>query len=171
MKHIKVIGTIAAIILSLVTTAVASYIVGSNAGQQAGYAQGNQEGHAQGYAQGEESGRNEQLETIAADPHKLVIPDFTGLNASEAGSGESADRYLKINSLGSTMPIRFKTPDGSALDDSNIKNYKVVDQDPKPGTIVDITYASSGGKEYESIITSMGISQITLVVEKVSEES
>ena len=165
MKNIKVIGAIVAIILALAGTGIASYVVGGNAGREEGYAQGMEEGHEQGYAQGMEAGKKEQLKTLDADPNKLVIPDFIGMNASEVGDGESTDRYLKINSLGNSMPIRFRTPDGSALDDGNINNYKVADQDPEPDTIVGITYA------YQGIISSMSISQITLTLEKVSEES
>ena len=122
-----------------------------------------------GYKVGLEQGKHEQLASIKGDMHKGVIPSFVGQNSNQVGywSFEGQMR-VEINSA-VNLRVKFVTPNGEEVTHDNAKNYKVVSQEPKAGTVFDVTYEKDeSGKEYEGLVRSTGIQEVVLNVEKIT---
>lgn len=136
-------------------------------GSQAGYSSGNKSGYAKGFAEGEKK----QIASLKSDRHKGVVPDFVGQNVSQVGESSSdGDFYITVVNGVIQVPLKFKSPSGEAITQENAKNYKVVSQDPKANTLFDITYLKDeNNKEYENLVQTMGIQNLTLTVEKISK--
>lgn len=121
------------------------------------------------YDEGVKVGKAEQIESIKGDRYKCIVGDLVGLNADQAGYwtlGE--DRRIHINTSTASLPLLFKTPSGEAITENNIKDYKVVSQEPKANTVFDITYEKySDGEEADSTLATSGVQNVTLTLEKV----
>ena len=123
------------------------------------------------YEEGVKVGKAEQIESIKGDRYKGIVGDLVGLNADQAGYwtlGE--DRRIHINTSTASLPLLFKTPSGEAVTEDNIKDYKVVSQEPKANTVFDITYEKySDGEEADSTLATSGVQNVTLTLEKVKQ--
>lgn len=75
---------------------------------------------------------------------------------------------IYINTSDASLPLLFKTPNGEAITEDNIQDYKVVSQEPKANTVFDITYkVKSDGEEFDSSIATSGVQNVILTLEKV----
>ena len=122
------------------------------------------------YGEGVKAGKAEQLEVIKSDIYKGVVPDLIGQNASQVGYwlyGDE-DSRIHINDPWVSLPISYKAPDGELINKETAKNYKVVSQEPKAGTVFDVVYEkSSDGSEDTTSVASRGVEGITLTLQKI----
>lgn len=96
------------------------------------------------------------------------VKDYTGRNASTAGSlrlsGQYMDDYGDAN-----VPIVHITKDGEAITEENIKNYKVVSQEPAPGTKINITFEKDENGKETDLVEDFSPNEIVLHLEKVKK--
>ena len=122
------------------------------------------------YDEGVKVGKSEQLEVIKSDIHKGVIPDLVGQNAAQVGywSFDEDKSRIHIHEPWVSLPIAFKTSTGELINKEAAKNYKVVSQEPKAGTVFDVVYEkNSAGEEDDMSVASTGVQGITLTLEKI----
>ena len=123
------------------------------------------------YDEGVKIGKAEQIESIKGNRYKGVVSDLVGLNANQAGYWTLGDdRRIYINTSSASLPLLFKTPNGEAVTENNIKDYKIVSQEPKANTVFDITYEKYyDGEEADSMLATSGVQNVTLTLEKVKQ--
>lgn len=122
------------------------------------------------YSEGVKVGKSEQLEVIKADKHKGVVPDLVGQNAAQAGywSINEDKSRVHIHEPWVSLPISFKAPDGELINKEAAKDYKIVSQEPKAGTVFDVVYETeSDGSEDDTSVASTGVQGITVTLEKI----
>lgn len=124
-----------------------------------------------GLAEGIEVGKSEQIESIKGDRYKGVVGDLVGLNASQAGyTSLGGQRRIHVNPSSASVPLHFRTPNGEAITEDNIQDYKVVAQEPQANTIFDITYETrSDGEESDSALATSGVQEVTVTLENVEQ--
>lgn len=122
------------------------------------------------YNAGVKQGETKQLEVLKNDRHRGVVPNLVGQNANQVGYWSlGGPMRIKINNTVS-LGADFITQNGEEITADNAKGYKVVSQEPKAGTIFDVQYEKdSNGKEYDNLVNSTGIEDVTLTLEKVNK--
>lgn len=167
--HAALTAVLAILTIALSVGLFITYSTRYEAGSNDGYASGSKTGYSKGVKEGEKK----QILSLKGDRHKEAVPDLVGQNASQVGNTDSDnDFYLTIVNGIIRVPLKFKTPNGEAITQENAKNYKVTSQEPEANTVFDITYLKDGnGQEYENLVETMGIQNITLTVEKIKQDN
>ena len=124
-----------------------------------------------GYQAGIKQGEKNQIEIIKQDRHKGLIPDLIGQNVNQVGywsfGGDSRIEINRVVNLG----LKYKTPNGEEVTESNANQYKVISQEPKAGTLFAVEYETTeSGKEYDNLVKSQGVENIILTVEKINSQ-
>ncbi|MFZ1382045.1 MAG: hypothetical protein WAS54_04550 [Scrofimicrobium sp.] len=137
-----------------------------------GYDEGYAEGYAQGLVDGEETARGD-VEAhddvrVEADKYTGVVPDFVGQNMAQAAYWTGAMFAVPIGNAG--VYLRVVSSDGAFITDENAADYRIVSQDPLPGTVFAVTYLlDSNGEEYDNLVDSQGIEEVVVNVEPIGQ--
>lgn len=111
----------------------------------------------------------------SSDKHIAYVNNYVGMNAANIGyTSLSGDRRDSLGS--SNIELIFVTSDGTyvgADNEEDLKNWKVVSQNPAPNTEVKLEFLKdSDGNEYNSLVDWTSLDKIELAVVPVgSDES
>ncbi|MEQ3452403.1 hypothetical protein ABM133_08435 [Enterococcus cecorum] len=94
------------------------------------------------------------------------VKDYTGRNVASIGWFNETNSWTQVGEA--NMPTVFITKSGEAVTEENAKDYKIVSQEPAPGTKVELTYEKDeNGKEYDNLVENTSVSEYVFHVEKV----
>lgn len=127
--------------------------------------------YKEGVNEGKKIGKSEQVQIYKGDSHKGIVPDLVGQNASQVGSWSDDGERVSVDIIPGHsvyLPVKFKAPDGVAINKESAKGYKVASQEPAANTVFDVTYMKdSDGKEYDNLVDTMGVQSIAVTLEKI----
>lgn len=112
----------------------------------------------------------EKIEIPADDKYNKHVKNYVGRNASAVGSERM--NGTRMESFGyADLPIAYITENGEAITEDNIADYKIISQEPAPGTAIVLTYAvDESGAEYDNVVDSTSINELVLHLEKIEKE-
>jgi hypothetical protein len=110
--------------------------------------------------------------TEASDRYTRHVRSYVGRNLAACGyislGGDLRDSYGET-----TVKLVIVTSDGTYVDQTDeeaLQMYRVVDQNLEPNTPIVLTYLTdSDGKEYDNLVDSASVEEISLLVERIAE--
>jgi len=110
----------------------------------------------------------EETEVYEDDRYTKHVKNYVGRNASSVGTLRMSGNFMESYGALDLLVVHI-TENGEAVTEDNVADYRVVRQEPAPGTPISLEYKkNSEGEEYDNLLESSSIKELILHLEKVS---